>query len=215
MYVTKGVGVSRRWNMSMGIGNVIKSPDTLRKDRIPPGQVLTTRWPVLHYGSVPKIHTSKWEFKIWGTVEKSRTLNFEEFQALPSVQVFSDIHCVTRWSKLDNLWTGPSTRVVRDLVKILPGANYVIVHGAGGFTTNLTAEDFFQEDVLFAMKYEKDPLTPEHGYPVRLVVPRLYFWKSAKWVTGLEFSEKDKPGFWEAAGYHNHGDPWNEERFGR
>jgi len=192
---------------------VIKSPDTERKDRVPPGQKLTEKWPALHFGTVPDIDISKWTFTISGLVEEERGLNYQEFMALPGVKVFSDIHCVTGWSKLDNLWEGVSTSQIRQLVRILPEAVFVMVHSAGGFTTNLSLGDFFQPDVLFAIKHNGEPLTPEHGYPLRLVVPRLYFWKSAKWVTGVEFMAEDKRGFWESYGYHNHGDPWKEERY--
>ncbi len=193
---------------------IIRSPDTARKERIPPGQHGTRQWPVLHYGHVPRLDSATWTFTISGLVEAQRQLTFQDFAALPRVKVLSDIHCVTRWSRLDNLWEGVSTGVIRDLVKVLPEARFVIVHAAGGFTTNLPLEDFFGEDVLFAEKHDGKPLTAEHGYPLRLVVPRLYFWKSAKWVTGIEFAERDRPGFWESAGYHNHGDPWKEERYG-
>ena len=194
---------------------VIKSPDTERKDRVPPGQRLTEKWPALHYGSVPKIDIAQWVFNIFGLVEKERRLSYQEFMSLPRVKVFSDIHCVTSWSKLDNLWEGVATSQIRQLVQILPQAKFVMVHSAGGFTTNLALSDFFQPDVLFAIKHNNEQLTREHGYPVRLVVPRLYFWKSAKWVTGVEFMAEDKPGFWESRGYHNHGDPWKEERYSR
>ncbi len=194
---------------------IIRSPDTLRKDRVPPGQKLTDKWPVLHYGSVSKIDTAEWTFTISGLVEPSKKLTYDEFMSLPRVKVFSDIHCVTTWSKLDNLWEGVSTGVLKRLTKISPEAGFVIVHAAGNFTTNLPIDDFFQPDVLFAIKYNGEPLTREHGAPVRLIVPRLYLWKSAKWVTGVEFSKEDKPGFWESAGYHNRGDPWKEERYSR
>jgi DMSO/TMAO reductase YedYZ molybdopterin-dependent catalytic subunit len=190
----------------------IISLDTLRKNRVPPGQHLTDKWPVLHYGNVHTIETARWTFNIRGLVAKERSFTYQEFAALPKVEVFSDIHCVTTWSKLDNLWEGVSTAVVKDLVTIKPEAKYVMVEGAGGFTTNLLLEDFFQEDVLFALKHDGQPISAEHGGPVRLVVPRLYFWKSAKWVTGLRFMAQDAPGFWEQAGYHMHGDPWTEER---
>ncbi len=193
----------------------IISPDTQRKDRIPPGQHKTDKWPVLHYGSVPKIQTSKWTLKIFGLVVKERTLNYEEFLALPMVKVFSDIHCVTSWSRLDNLWEGVSTGEIKKLVNISPNARFVIVHATGNFTTNLPINEFFEPDVLLAIKHNNEAISADHGGPVRLVVPRLYFWKSAKWVTGIEFSDKDKPGFWESNGYHNHGDPWIEERYGR
>ena len=197
----------------MADDRVIRSPDTERRSRIPPGQRATDRWPVLHYGRVPAVDTNTWQFAISGLIQEERRLSFEEFSRLPRVKVFSDIHCVTRWSRLDNLWEGVSTGVVRDLVSIRPEARFVIVSGAGGFTTNLSLADFFQEDVLFALEHNGEALTIEHGYPVRLVVPRLYFWKSAKWATGIEFTAEDRPGFWETAGYHNRGDPWAEERF--
>lgn len=192
----------------------IRSPDMERANRVAPGQRLTEKFPVLHYGGVPKIDVSKWTFRIWGLVEKERKLSYEEFLTLPGVKVFSDVHCVTGWSKLDNTWEGVSTQAIKGLVKILPEAKFVIVHGAGGFTTNLTLDDFLEADVLFAIKHNGEPLTPEHGYPLRLVVPRLYFWKSAKWVEGVEFTARDRRGFWETRGYHNHGDPWKEERYG-
>ena len=192
----------------------IISPDTQRANRVPPGQRLTDKWPVLHHGGVPAIDVKKWTFTITGLVEKERTLTYDEFNALPRVEVFSDIHCVTTWSRLDNLWEGVSAAVIKDLVKIKPEARYVIIEGAGGFTTNLPLDDFFQPDALFAFKHDAHPLTAEHGGPVRLVVPRLYFWKSAKWVTGIRFVAKNEPGFWERAGYHMHGDPWLEERYG-
>ena len=194
--------------------NIIKSPDTERAERVPPGQRLTEKWPALHYGSVPQINVSQWTFRIFGLVEKERQLNYKEFTALPQVKVFSDIHCVTGWSRLDNLWEGVASEQIKELVKILPEAKFVMVHGEGGFTTNLSLDDFFQPDVLFALKHNGETLTEAHGYPLRLVVPRLYFWKSAKWVTGVEFMAKDKRGFWESGGYHNHGDPWKEERYG-
>ena len=202
--------------------DIIISPDTQRKNRVPPGQRLTDRWPVLHYGPVPRFDPAKWSFRIWGLVNPERVLSYAEFTALPRAKVFSDIHCVTTWSRLDNLWEGVSAAAIKDLTTPLPEAGFVIVHAAGGFTTNLTLEDFFQPDVLFAMQHDpqrggtesdRKPITPEHGGPVRLVVPRLYFWKSAKWVTGIEFTDKDMPGFWESRGYHNHGDPWTEERY--
>lgn len=194
---------------------IIRSPDTMRSNRIPPGQKLTDKFPVLHYGHVPEINIDKWTFTISGLVRKEKILNFTDFKALPRVKVLSDIHCVTTWSKLDNLWEGPSTIVVKDLVDILPDAKFVVVRGAPNFTTNLTIADFFENDVLFTLKYNDAELTADHGYPVRLIVPRLYFWKSAKWVTGIEFTAEDRPGFWESAGYHNHGDPWKEERYSR
>jgi len=192
---------------------IIRSPDTKRKDRVPPGQEVTEKWPVLHDGKISNIDTSRWTFTISGMVEKERNISYQEFMSLPRVKVFSDIHCVTGWSKLNNLWEGVSTRVVGELSHILPEARFVIVHAARGFTTNLSLDDFFESDALFAIKRNNKALSPEHGYPVRLVVPRLYFWKSAKWVVGVEFTEENRKGFWESHGYHNHGDPWKQERY--
>jgi DMSO/TMAO reductase YedYZ molybdopterin-dependent catalytic subunit len=191
----------------------IISPDTQRPDRLPPGQRLTEKWPILHYGRVPSIDVTKWTFKISGLVDKERVLSYDEFTALAQLEVFSDIHCVTTWSRFGNLWEGISAGTLKEIAEISPEAKHVLVSGEGGFTTNIPLEDFFQPDVLFALKHDGQPLSAEHGGPVRLVVPRLYFWKSAKWVTGIEFADKDRPGFWERAGYHNHGDPWREERY--
>ncbi len=193
--------------------NIIISPDTKREVRIPPGQHEDKSWPVLHAGSVPKTDFPNWNFKIWGLVEEEKELSFKEFMSLPKVKVFSDIHCVTTWSKLNNLWDGISTSTIKEVVNILPEAKYVLVHAHKNFTTNLTLEDFFADDVVLATMHNGKNLTSKHGGPVRLVVPRLYFWKSAKWVTGLEFLSEDKRGFWESNGYHNHGDPWKEERY--
>ncbi len=195
-----------------GLKKII-SPDTQKKNRLPPGQRLTDKWPVLHYGRVPSIDSKKWTLAITGLVEAERTLTYDEFIALPQVEVFSDIHCVTTWSRYDNLWEGVSTGTIKDLVKIRPEAKYVFILGEGGFTTNLSLDDFFQPDVLLALKHDRQPISMEHGAPVRLVVPRLYFWKSAKWVVGIKFVEKNEPGFWERNGYHMHGDPWKEERY--
>ena len=191
----------------------IISPDTQRANRIPPGQKLTDKWPALHYGPVPHFDMTKWRFTISGLVEPERSLTYTEFISLPQVEVFSDVHCVTGWSRLNNLWRGVSTQEIKRLTDVRPEARFVIIHAAGGFTANLPVSDFFAPDVLFATKHDGQDLSPEHGYPLRLVVPRLYFWKSAKWVTGVEFTAQDRPGFWESNGYHNHGDPWKEERY--
>ena len=198
----------------MQANGTIISPDTKRANRVPPGQHLTDKWPVLHYGQMPKIEPSQWTLKIFGLVEQERVISYQEFTALPMVKVFSDIHCVTTWSRLNNLWEGLSSNEIKNIVNIDPQARFVIVHAFGRFTTNLTISDFFEPDVLLALKHDDQSIAADHGGPVRLVVPRLYFWKSAKWVTGLEFSAIDKPGFWESNGYHNHGDPWKEERYG-
>lgn len=193
--------------------DVVRSPDTQREVRVPPGQKTTEKWPVLHNGSVPRIDISRWTFTIFGLVDKERSMTYEEFGSLPKVRVHSDVHCVTGWSRLNNLWEGVSTAVIRELVGVLADAKFVTVHAAHGFTTNLSFDEFFQPDVLFALKHDGELLKPEHGYPMRLIVPRLYFWKSAKWVTGVEFTAQDVPGYWESRGYHNRGDPWREERY--
>ncbi|MBI2873600.1 MAG: sulfite oxidase-like oxidoreductase [Firmicutes bacterium] len=181
--------------------------------RIPPGQVVTPGFPVLHHGRTPSINLDKWIFRITGLVEESRSLNWEEFRRLPAVTATSDIHCVTRWSKLDNRWEGVAASEVLKLARPRPQARFVLVHAEGGWTTNLPLEDLAGEGVLFAFKHNGADLSPDHGWPLRLVVPHLYFWKSAKWVNGLEFMAKDRPGFWEQNGYHMRGDPWQEERF--
>ncbi len=193
---------------------LIKSPDTERKDRIPPGQRMTEEWPVLHAGGIPNIDIDSWTFTISGLVKEEHKLSYQDFMLLPLVNVLSDVHCVTRWSRLNNLWEGVTTGIIKELVSLLPEAKFLMVHSAGGFTTNLPLSDFFGSDVLLAVKHDGELLSPEYGYPVRLVVPRLYLWKSAKWVVGIEFMDKDKPGFWESLGYHNRGDPWKEERYG-
>lgn len=193
---------------------IIVSPDTQRPNRVPPGQYLTRDWPVLHYGNVPAISPENWKLRIFGQVKQEVTLTWTDFERIPTVKVFADIHCVTTWSRLDNLWEGVSLTEMRKLVEVLPSAAFVMVYGANNFSTNLPLDDFFQPDVILATRHNSQPLSAEHGGPVRLVVPRLYFWKSAKWVTGIEFTAKDRPGFWEKAGYHNHGDPWKEERYG-
>ncbi|MEN6292060.1 MAG: sulfite oxidase-like oxidoreductase [Methanobacterium sp.] len=193
--------------------NIIISEDTKRENRIPPGQHEIKSWPVLHAGSVQNIDTSKWKFRIFGLVEEEKELNYDEFMSLPQSKVFSDIHCVTTWSKLNNLWEGVSSNTIKELADIQKEAKYVMVHASGNFTTNLSIGDFFEPDVLFATRHNENPITSKHGAPVRLVVPKLYFWKSAKWVNGLEFMAEDKPGFWESNGYHMHGDPWKEERY--
>lgn len=190
----------------------IVSSDTQRPVRIPPGQAQTQKWPVLHYGDVPQVDLASWHFDIAGLVEQPWRCDWQTFRALPWVDVKCDIHCVTRWSRLNNTFSGPSTRTVLEHVKLRPEATHVIVHCAQGFTTNLPLADFLGDDCLFAIEHDGQPLTPDHGWPVRLVVPRLYFWKSAKWVHGLELLDRDVPGFWEQNGYHMHGDPWTEER---
>lgn len=182
-------------------------------DRVPPGQVLTDKFPVLTYGSTPRVSRADWRLKAWGRVAEPREWGWEAFLALPNKTQVCDIHCVTRWSKLDTRWTGiPFTEVMRQ-IQPLPGAEHVLIHCYGGYTTNMTLAELLDDDVMFAHTYEDRPLEAEHGGPMRLLVPKLYLWKSAKWVNGLEFVDANQPGFWERYGYHMHGDPWAEERF--
>jgi DMSO/TMAO reductase YedYZ molybdopterin-dependent catalytic subunit len=195
---------------------LIVSPDLERKQRIPPHQVETRKWPVLHAGTVPRFDRAHWTFHIFGLVETPWQCNYDEFLALPRVQVRADMHCVTRWSKLDNLFEGVSTREVLSKVKVKPEAKFVMAHSEEGWLTNLPLADFLGEDCLFAWKYNGQDLETDHGYPLRLVVPRLYLWKSAKWVRGIELMADDRAGFWEQwshGGYHMRGDPWSEQRF--
>lgn len=194
-----------------------KETDELKatyKEKLPPGQSVTVKWPVLHVGSIPRFDPATWNFNIWGLVREPKRFTWEEFSALPTVEQVSDMHCVTHWSKFANRFEGIPIAEVMKHVELLPEAKYVMVHADPGYTTNLPVGELLADDVMFVLKYEGQPLTPEHGYPVRLLVPQLYLWKSAKWVRGLEFLAEDRSGFWEQYGYHNHGDPWKEERFG-
>ncbi|MBI2869293.1 MAG: sulfite oxidase-like oxidoreductase [Chloroflexi bacterium] len=195
------------------MADIIRSPDTERENRLPPGQRLTTKFPVLHYGGVPPVDLGKWSLTISGLVRPERKLSYNEFISLPQVKVLSDVHCVTSWSRLNNLWEGVSSRTIRDVTEVLPRARFVMVHAPGGYSANLPVDEFFAVDVLFAHRLDNETLKPEHGYPLRLVVPALYLWKSVKWVERVEFLESDQAGFWESHGYHIHGDPWQEERF--
>ncbi len=184
-----------------------------QEPRLPPGQIVTDKWPVLHYGSVPRADLAAWDFRVFGLVETPRRWTWEEFQRLPRTRVRSDIHCVTRWSRYDNLWEGVSIREVLRLAGARPEARHAIAHAEQGYTANLPLSELDQDDVLLADTHDGEPLTPDHGYPLRLVVPRRYFWKSAKWIRGIELVDRDQPGFWERNGYHNEADPWREERF--
>lgn len=183
------------------------------QQRIPPGQYQTTKFPVLTYGETPQVNLAEWQFKIWGLVERPIILTWEKLQALPRKEITCDLHCVTRWSQLDMKWEGVSFAEVAKLAMPKPEANFVMQHCYGGYTTNLPLAELYDEDVLLADSYDGKPLAPEHGGPLRMLVPKLYLWKSAKWLNGLEFMAKDQAGFWERYGYHNHGDPWTEERF--
>lgn len=193
---------------------VIISPDTRRAQRVPPGQARTRKWPVLHYGSVPNVPLSQWTLEIYGLVERPLRFNWAEFRALPRVKVFADFHCVTRWSRLSNVWEGVSTREIFTRAGIRPEAKFALPLGYDdGWTTNLPLEHFLAEDALFADMHDDEHLSADHGGPVRLIIPQLYAWKSAKWVKAVELSAVDRPGLWEEGGYHDRGDPWLEERF--
>jgi len=181
--------------------------------RTPPGQSLTSKWPVLHYGSVPRFNAAAWDFRLFGLVERPVTLTHQMFFSLPMTTMTCDIHCVTQWSRLGVTFEGVAAKTVLNLIKIRPDAKHVMVHGEQGYETNVPLEYLQADDALFAHKADGEDLTPDHGYPLRLVIPRLYFWKSAKWVRGLEFLATDRPGFWERNGYHMRGDPWKEERY--
>jgi DMSO/TMAO reductase YedYZ molybdopterin-dependent catalytic subunit len=196
--------------------DVIVSPDARRSERVPPGQSRTKKWPVLDASGPPKINLETWKFQIGGKVRRPIQWSWQEFQKLPRLKVFSDFHCVTRWSRLGNLWEGVSTReLVAQAGGALPQARYALAQGYDeGWTTNMPLEDFLAEDALVAFLHDGKPISLEHGGPARLIVPRLYAWKSAKWISGVELMEIDRAGFWEKNGYHMHGDPWKEERFG-
>jgi DMSO/TMAO reductase YedYZ molybdopterin-dependent catalytic subunit len=199
--------------------------EKIRKEgRLPPGQSLTQKFPVLHYGPVPTFNAATWDLRVWGAVEKEISWNWAEFQNLPRTQLKMDIHCVTRWSKFDTLWEGVSIRTLVDegFIQLKSTAEFVIQHAEYGYTANLPIDVVLQETFLLATHFNGEPLTPEHGYPLRSVVGHIpgrddlktpYFWKGAKWLRGLEFRNQDQLGFWERAGYHNNADAWKEERF--
>ena len=185
------------------------------RPRLPPGQIVTQKWPVLHYGSVPRIDLTRWRFEVRGAVERPFALGWDELLALPRHETVCDIHCVTRWSRYDNVFSGVPVQALLARAGVRPEARYVLVHAEQEYTTNLPLADLDRPENLLALSHNGEPLTPEHGGPVRLLVPHLYLWKSAKWVTGFELLEDDDPGFWEQNGYHMRGDPWREERYGR
>jgi DMSO/TMAO reductase YedYZ molybdopterin-dependent catalytic subunit len=195
---------------------VVISPDTRRGQRIPPGQSRTRKWPVLDASGPPAVDLETWRFRIGGLVGSEVSWSWPEILALPRVRVFADFHCVTRWSRLGNLWEGVSTaELIRRAGGAQPEARFVTVYGHDrGWTTNLPLSDFLAEDALIATHHDGEPITAPHGGPARLIVPRLYAWKSAKWVAAVELTKDDRPGFWESNGYHMRGDPWSEERFG-
>jgi len=183
--------------------------------RLPPGQIETRKWPVLHYGVVPTVDLQRWRFEITGAVERPLSISWSELLEQPRQNTLCDIHCVTRWSRYDNVFEGVSVQALLKRAAPSPEAHYVLVHAKQGYTTNLPLTDLDRPANLLALSHGGEALTPEHGGPVRLLVPHLYFWKSAKWVTGFELMAEDYPGFWEQNGYHMRGDPWAEERYGR
>lgn len=194
--------------------------------RLPPGQALTEKFPVLHYGPVPSFDPETWDFRVFGEVEQERRWTWQEFQQLPRTRLRMDIHCVTRWSKVDTEWEGVSLRTLVDqgIIRPKPSARYVLQHCEYGFTANIPLAVALADNFLLATHYNGEPLTPEHGYPLRGVIGHipgrddlatLYFWKGGKWLRALEFMAQDRPGFWEQAGYHNEADVWKEQRFAR
>ncbi len=193
------------------VGKRRSAPDLAK--RLPPGQYLTNDFPVLSAGPTPNIDLAKWTFTIEGLVRQPASWNWEQFMRLPSQDFVVDISCVTKWTHLDMKWHGVSVDTLLQQAELDRKAAFVLAYSYGGYTTNLPLADFFNGQAFIAYRYDDQPLAPEHGGPARLVVPHLYFWKSAKWIQGLRFLEKDERGFWEQAGYNNHGDPWKEERY--
>ncbi len=191
---------------------VVAPPNPIR---LPPGQIVTRKWPVLHYSHVPRLDRATYRFRVSGEVERPLDLSWDELLGLGRQETVCDIHCVTRWSRYDNLFAGVPVRTVLAAAGLRPSATHVLVHAAPDYTTNLPLGDLDREENLLATHHDGEPLAAEHGGPIRLLVPHLYFWKSAKWVTGFEVLDGDWPGFWEENGYHMRGDPWAEERFGR
>jgi DMSO/TMAO reductase YedYZ molybdopterin-dependent catalytic subunit len=183
-------------------------------DRLPPGQYLTEKWPVLHAGTVPNTDLATWDFRVFGEVENALTLTWDEFTALPTREITTDIHCVTRWSRFDTRFKGLHWNELAKVVKPKPSARYVLAHAEQNFTANVPLAALEDGEALLAYEADGEPLTPEHGWPLRLVIPKRYFWKSAKWLRGIELLDHDEPGFWERLGYHNEADYWKEERYG-
>ena len=184
------------------------------RDRLPPGQTLVKDWPVLDLGQQPDVPEMKFRLDLDGAVENRLSLNHAEFMALPMEQSVSDMHCVTQWSRYDNRWKGVAARTLVDMVRPDPLSKHVVFHSYDGYTTNVRLDQFDQPDVFLVHEWEGKPITRQHGGPVRVLIPRLYLWKSAKWIRRIEFVIRDRPGFWEVRGYHNNADPWAEERYG-
>ncbi|CAM3516289.1 sulfite oxidase-like oxidoreductase [Paenibacillus lupini] len=181
--------------------------------RVPPGQTTTDRFPILHEGDVPEYDMSQWTLRVFGEVEEEKTFTYEQIMALPQIKQRNDIHCVTRWSKLDTEWEGVRFTDLLSLIGVKADAKYVMIHADQDYETNLPLEDLMHENILLAHSFDGEPLTAKHGWPLRLLVPHLYFWKSAKWIRGIEFMKEDRPGFWERNGFHNYADPFREQRF--
>ncbi len=190
-----------------------KPTDPKLQERVPPGQRLTQGFPVLTYGPVPMISTATWRFRVTGLVEAEKIWTWDEFMRLPQSEIHCDIHCVTTWSKLDTVWQGVKFDDLMKEIQVKPQAKFVMQHCYGGYTTNLPLATMMDDDVLLAHTFNGEPLESEHGGPLRVVVPKLYFWKSAKWINRLDFMAEDRLGFWEENGYHNVADPWREERY--
>lgn len=191
--------------------DMIVSPDTRRSERIPPGQSRTRKWPVLDAFGPPRMDFANWKLRIFGLVNTPLEFTLEQFQALPRVKVFADFHCVTRWSRLGNVWEGVSTHELLTRAGVDPRAKYVLCHAFdNGWSTNLPLADFLANDALLTDLHDGEPISLEHGGPVRGMVPQLYAWKSAKWINGIELIDHDRPGYWERGGYHMHGNPWTE-----
>ena len=190
-----------------------KTTDPAIAERIPPGQYLTEKFPILHYGSTPKTDLTSWDFKVFGEVDSRFSLTWAEFKALPRKTVHTDIHCVTRWTRLETTWEGVPIQQILERAQVRPGAGFALAHAEQGYTANMPLSVLDDDDVLLADTFGGQPLELEHGWPLRLLVPKRYFWKSAKWIRGLEFVDHDILGFWERYGYNNDADPWKEERF--
>jgi DMSO/TMAO reductase YedYZ molybdopterin-dependent catalytic subunit len=184
------------------------------RDRLPPGQQLVRDWPVLDLGVEPDVTPEKFKLDLDGLVENKLHLTLDDFLALPQTDSVSDMHCVTQWSRYDNRWQGVAARTLLELARPKPDARHVVFHSHDGYTTNVRLDQFDQPDVFLVHLWEGKPITRQHGGPVRVLIPRLYLWKSAKWVRRIELTTQDRPGFWEVRGYHNNADPWQEERYG-
>ncbi len=194
------------------IGKFFRKPDSIETERVPPGQYLTKGFPIMTYGQTPRIDTAKWQLRVWGLVT-AKTLTWADIMSLPQHEFTADFHCVTRWSKLDVQWQGIKVSDLMELIEVSPTATHLMQHCYGDYTTNISLADFLKPENFFAHTLFGEPLPLEHGGPLRLVVPHLYAWKSAKWINGLEFLDRDELGFWERNGYHRRGEPWTEERY--